>query len=159
MSELGGHPLVLRPDEMQLSRGEAMRDTALVLSRHVTAIGLRTGRRVVAELAQHATVPVINMLSAAPPPLPGARRPAHPARGVRAARGRELAYVGDGNNVARSLALLGALAGMHVALASPPGYALEPDLELPAGASGEVTLHDDPRAAVEGAAPSTQTCG
>jgi ornithine carbamoyltransferase len=65
--------------------------------------------------------------------------------------GLQVAYVGDGNNVARSLATLGALAGLHVAVASPPGYALEADLALPDGAGGSVTLLDDPRAAVEGA--------
>ncbi len=67
--------MVLRSDEMQLSRGESVRDTALVLSRHVAAIGIRTGPdELVAELARHASVPVINMLTAVPPPLSGARR-------------------------------------------------------------------------------------
>jgi ornithine carbamoyltransferase len=65
--------------------------------------------------------------------------------------GVRLAYVGDGNNIARSLALLGTLAGLHVAVASPPGYALEEDLALPAGASGSLTLHADPLEAVAGA--------
>jgi ornithine carbamoyltransferase len=59
--------------------------------------------------------------------------------------------VGDGNNVARSLVLLGALAGLHVAVASPPGYQLEAELSLPAGASGSFSLHSDPREAVAGA--------
>ena len=63
--ELGGHPMVLRSDELQLTRGESIRDTAYVLSRHVAAIGIRTGPdELVAELATHATVPVINMLTA-----------------------------------------------------------------------------------------------
>ena len=58
MFELGGHPMVLRANELQLTRGESVRDTALVLSRHVAAIGLRTGRRgALEELAEHATVP------------------------------------------------------------------------------------------------------
>jgi ornithine carbamoyltransferase len=65
--------------------------------------------------------------------------------------GVRVAYVGDGNNVARSLAILGSLAGMDVAVASPPGYALEEDLALGAGASGTLTLHTDPREAVAGA--------
>jgi ornithine carbamoyltransferase len=75
--------------------------------------------------------------------VPGARRPLE---------GLRIAYVGDGNNIARSLAVLGTLAGMHVAFASPAGYALEGDLDLPADASGEVTHHFDPREAVQGAA-------
>src|SRR5215218_7761647 len=62
--ELGGHPMVLRPGETQLARGESVRDTALVLSRTVAAIGLRTGSEAtLAELAEHSTVPVLNMLS------------------------------------------------------------------------------------------------
>ena len=64
VDELGGHPLMLRSDELQLSRGEALRDTALVLSRHVAAVGMRTGpHEMLEELAEHATIPVINMLS------------------------------------------------------------------------------------------------
>src|SRR5712671_210826 len=63
--ELGGHPVVLRRDELQLSRGEALRDTALVLSRHVAAVGVRTGpHETLEELAAHSSVPVINMLTA-----------------------------------------------------------------------------------------------
>src|SRR5271168_4247720 len=63
--ELGGHAVVLRSDELQLSRGEAPRDTALVLSRHVAAVGMRTGAdAILEELAAYAGVPIINMLSA-----------------------------------------------------------------------------------------------
>ena len=62
--ELGGHPMVLRPDEMQLTRGESIRDTALILSRHAAVIGLRTGDEdEINGFAEHATVPVVNMLS------------------------------------------------------------------------------------------------
>src|SRR5688572_6000178 len=62
--ELGGHPMVLRAGDLQLTRGESLRDTALVLSRHVVAIGLRTGDEdQLRTLAEHATVPVVNMLS------------------------------------------------------------------------------------------------
>jgi ornithine carbamoyltransferase len=152
VSELGGHPLVLRSDELQLSRGEALRDTALVLSRHVAVIGMRTGPdETLAELAAHSGVPVVNMLTARHHPCQALAdlltlREAHGSLA-----GARVAYVGDGNNVARSLALLGALAGMHVAVASPPGYALEADLSLPTDASGTVTLHEDPREAVQGA--------
>jgi ornithine carbamoyltransferase len=66
-------------------------------------------------------------------------------------RGLRLAYVGDGNNVARSLAILGTLAGLDVAIASPPGYTLEGDLAPPAGARGSLGLYTDPREAVAGA--------
>jgi ornithine carbamoyltransferase len=144
IAELGGHAMVLRPDELQLSRGESVRDTAYVLSRHAVAIGIRTGNEdLITEMAAHATVPVINMLS----PLH------HPCQALadlltlREAFGRldglTIAYVGDGNNVARSLVALGAAAGIEVRVASPNGFQLE------AGASG--TLTDDPREAVRGA--------
>src|SRR5271167_4652512 len=64
IDELGGHAVVLRSDELQLARGEALRDTALVLSRHVAAIGMRTGPdATLEELASYSTVPVINMLT------------------------------------------------------------------------------------------------
>jgi ornithine carbamoyltransferase len=150
--ELGGHPVVLRSEELQLARGEALRDTATVLSRHVAAVGVRTGPdAMLAELAEHSAIPVINMLTALHHPCQALAdlltlREAHGSL-----RGLRLAYVGDGNNVARSLATLGTLAGMDVAVASPPGYSLEGDLSLPAGASGSLSLHDDPREAVEGA--------
>jgi ornithine carbamoyltransferase len=152
IEEMGGHALVLRGDEMQLSRGEAPRDTALVLSRHVAAVGMRTGPdATLEELARYATVPVFNMLSAAHHPCQALADLLTLREAYGSLRGLRLAYVGDANNVARSLALLGALAGMHVAVASPEGYALEQDLELPAGASGEVSRHSDPYEAVRGA--------
>ena len=79
------------------------------------------------------------MLTALHHPVPGAGGSADAARGATASlRGLRVAYVGDANNVARSLAVLGSLAGMHVALASPAGYTLEDELELPAGASARV---------------------
>ena len=128
--ELGGYPIVMRSDEMQLSRGESVGDTARVLSGQVDAVGLRTGSdETLEELAEVATVPVFNMLS------PGH----HPSQGLadlltlaEAFPGRPLgemtlAYVGDGNNVARSLALMGSEMGVDVVVSSPPGYELEPE--------------------------------
>jgi ornithine carbamoyltransferase len=150
--ELGGHPLVLRSDELQLARGEALRDTAIVLSRHVAAIGVRTGPdAMLTELAEHSAVPVINMLTARHHPCQALADLLTLREAYGSLEGLQVAYVGDGNNVARSLATLGALAGLNVAVASPSGYALEADLPLPDGATGSVTLLEDPRAAVEGA--------
>ena len=153
--ELGGHPVVLRSGEMQLSRGESPRDTALVLSRQVAAVGIRTGPdALLEELAEHAQIPVFNMLTALHHPCQALAdlMTVREAFGVVRAPARpRVAYVGDGTNVARSLAILGTLAGMDIAIASPEGYALEDDLSLPPGAEGSLTLYRDPREAVSGA--------
>jgi ornithine carbamoyltransferase len=142
--ELGGHPLILRPDEMQLSRGEAPRDTALVLSRHVHAIGIRTGPdELVRELAEHASVPVINMLTAGHHPCQALADLLTLRETFGRLEGLTLAYVGDGNNIARSLAILGERAGVEVRIASPDGYQLEP--------TANAFLTDDPHAAIDGA--------
>jgi ornithine carbamoyltransferase len=152
VKELAGHPVILRSDEMQLSRGEALRDTALVLSRHVAAIGLRTGPdAILEELARYSSVPVVNMLTARHHPCQALADLLTLREAYGSLEGLRVAYVGDGNNVARSLALLGALAGMHVAVASPEGYSLEDDLSLAEGSTGMVTLHQDPQEAVKGA--------
>lgn len=142
--ELGGHPMVLRTEELQLSRGESVRDTAYVLSRHAAAIAIRTGPdALVQELATHASVPVINMLTAGHHPCQALADLFTLQQAFGHLEGLKLAYVGDGNNVARSLAILGALAGVEVRVASPPGFALEP-------VAGAI-LTDDPAAAADGA--------
>ena len=136
--------MVLRVDDTQLTRGESVRDTAYVLSRHVAAIGIRTGPDELAEeLAEHATVPVINMLTANHHPVQALADLLTLLETFGRLDGLTLAYVGDGNNVARSLAIVGAMAGVKVRIASPPGYELEPV----AGAE----LMTDPREAVQGA--------
>ncbi len=124
--ELGGHPLVLRPGELQLERGESIRDTALVLSRHVAAIGLRTGSEAtLQELAAHATVPVVNMLSPEHHPCQALADLLTLREAFGSLQGRTLAYVGDGNNVARSLAIVGTKAGLEVRVAAPDEHQLE----------------------------------
>ncbi len=153
--ELGGHAVVLRADELQLSRGESLRDTALVLSRHVAAVGVRTGPdAMLGELARYSSVPIFNMLTALHHPCQALADLLTLREALGAFEGPtrpRVAYVGDGNNVARSLALLGTLAGLDVAVASPPGYALQDDLALPAGARGSLELYADPLEAVAGA--------
>ena len=150
--ELGGHAVVLRSGEMQLSRGESPRDTALVLSRQVAAVAIRTGPdALVEELAEYSAVPVINMLTALHHPCQALADLMTVREHFGGIAGLRLAYVGDGTNVARSLAILGTLAGMDIAIASPEGYALEQSLSLPAGAEGSLTLYRDPREAVHGA--------
>jgi ornithine carbamoyltransferase len=152
ISELGGHAVVLRSDELQLSRGEALRDTAIVLSRHLAAVGIRTGAdETVTSLAEHSEIPLINMLTPLHHPCQALADLLTLREAYDTLEGRRLAYVGDGNNVARSLAVLGTLAGLEVALASPAGYELEADLSLPTAARGSLSLYSDPRDAVDGA--------
>ncbi|HKE79983.1 MAG TPA: ornithine carbamoyltransferase [Solirubrobacteraceae bacterium] len=139
--ELGGHPMVLRADEMQLSRGEAVKDTALVLSRHVDAVGVRTGPdELLEELAGEGTIPVFNMLTAGHHPCQALADLLTLRETFGRLEGLRLAYVGDGNNVARSLVVLGGIAGVEVVVSSPPGYQLD----------GVATV-EDPAEAVAGA--------
>ena len=138
--ELGGHPMILRADELQLTRGESVRDTALVLSRHAAVIGLRTGDEdELTTLAEHATVPVVNMLSPLHHPCQALADLLTLREAFGSLEGRVLAYVGDGNNVARSLAVVGAIAGLEVRIAAPAGYQLTDTAAV---------LTDDPEAAV-----------
>jgi ornithine carbamoyltransferase len=142
--ELGGQPVVLRRDELHLARGESVGDTARVLSRHMSAIGVRTGPdALLQELADAATVPVFNMLTAGHHPCQALADLMTLREEFGRLEGLRVAYVGDGNNVARSLALVGACAGVEVGVASPEGYTLT-------GAPGAL-LTTDPAEAVAGA--------
>ena len=153
IDELGGHAVVLRTDELQLSRGEPLRDTALVLSRHLAAVGIRSDSDdTVREIAAHSAIPVINMLTPRHHPCQALADLLTLREACGTLQGLRVAYVGDGNNVARSLAILGTLAGAEVAVASPDGYALESESELVPGARGSLALYSAPREAVRGAA-------
>jgi ornithine carbamoyltransferase len=139
VAELGGTPLVLRGDELQLSRGESMEDTARVLSRYVHGIVVRAGSHEAVEgLAAGASVPVINGLTPAHHPCQVLADLLTLRERFGDLDGLKLAYVGDGNNVARSLAVMGRIVGVEVRIASPPGYELEPGLAaLDTAAAGE----------------------
>jgi ornithine carbamoyltransferase len=148
--ELGGHPVVLREGEMQMSRGESIRDTALVLSRYVHAIALRTGpHETVEALAEHAGVPVINMLTSEHHPCQALADLMTLRERFGDLTGLRLAYVGDGNNVAHSLMVLGAKAGMEVVVATPAELA--PSDAVLRSVDGAVSVTDDPAAASNGA--------
>jgi ornithine carbamoyltransferase len=143
VAELGGTPLILRGDELQLSRGESPGDTGRILSRYTHAIAVRAGaHEPVAELAATATVPVINMLTPLHHPCQALADLLTLCERFDRLDGLRLAYVGDGNNVARSLAILGRTAGVEVVVSSPDGYRLE---------QGLAELVDDPKQAVAGA--------
>ncbi len=156
VNELGGHPVVLREGEMQLSRGESPRDTSLVLSRYVSAIAIRTGAHAIAEgLAEHSSVPVVNMLTADHHPCQALADLMTLRERFGDLHGLKLVYVGDGNNVAHSLMILGAKAGLEVVVAAPSELAPSPEVEKAAAAAavngGVVTVTDDAAGAAAGA--------
>ena len=129
VAELGGTPLILRGDELQLSRGESMADTARVLSRYVHGIVVRAGsHEAVVGLTEGADVPVINGLTPEHHPCQALADLLTLRERFGELDGLKLAYVGDGNNVARSLALMGRIVGVEVRVASPEGYSLEPGI-------------------------------
>ena len=132
-ARLGMTPIMLRPDELQLGRGEPVADTARVLSGYVAAICMRTfAQAEVEEVARHADVPVINALTDDHHPCQALADLLTLRERFDDLHGRRLAYVGDGNNVAHSLIEAGALAGLDVIVACPRGY--EPDPGVVAGA-------------------------
>jgi ornithine carbamoyltransferase len=142
--ELGGHPVVLSPDELQLTRGESIADTARVLSRYVSALVIRSrSHETVAAVAEASEIPVINGLTPLHHPCQALADLLTLREQFGALDGVVVAYVGDGNNVARSLALLGRAAGVEVRVATPVDYALEEGLAALATS--------DPREAVAGA--------
>lgn len=154
---LGMLPIVLRPDELRLGRGEPIADTARVLSSYTAAIAIGAfAQAEVEEFAAAATVPVINALT-------GEHHPCQALADLLTLRerfgrleGLKVAYVGIGNNVAHSLLQAGAIVGMDIAIATPPGY--RPDEEIVADAAevalvsgSSVLVTSDPAEAVQGA--------
>lgn len=155
--ELGAQSLYLSPQEVGLGKREAVGDVARVLSSYVHAIVLRTFEHSVAEeFARHATIPVINGLTDRHHPCQGLTDAFTIVEYLGEARGRTLAYIGDGNNVAHSLIQATAKLGMHIRVASPPGY--EPDATITAAVrreaaqqGGSLSLSYDPEEAALGA--------
>jgi ornithine carbamoyltransferase len=144
VAELGATPVVLRGDELQLSRGESVGDTGRVLSRYLDAIAIRAGsHEAVAELAAAAEVPVVNALTPLHHPCQALADLLTLRERFGDLHGLRLAYVGDGNNVARSLAIACELAVVELTVAAPAGYQLEQ------GHGAKLT--DDPRDAASGA--------
>ena len=169
MARLGGQTIDLNPQVSQVGRGEPVADTARVLSRYVDALAIRTfGQEELAEYAHWASIPVINALTDLEHPcqaladyltLAEAFSPAG-GSAVRtdpaAIKGLTLTYLGDGNNVAHSLMLCGALLGVNVRIGCPAGYAPDPAVlarsqQLAAEQGASVTVLHEPVAAVRGA--------
>jgi ornithine carbamoyltransferase len=152
---LGMHPIVL--SDLQLGRDEPIADTARAISAYVAAIVIRTAsHELIDQFARAASVPVVNALS----------DKHHPCEAIAALmtirerfgrlEGLKVAYVGDGNNVATSLVEAAVMAGMRVAVASPPGYGLPARIVAEAGvraaeSGGDITVTTDKQVAVRGA--------
>jgi ornithine carbamoyltransferase len=155
VASMGAHPIVLRGDELQLGRGETIEDTGRVLGGYVDAIVVRTfGQDRIERLADASVVPVVNALSDLEHPCQclADLQTIREQRG--ALTGLVLTYIGDGNNVAHSLMLGGAKAGMEVRIAAPAGYQPLPEIldrsrEIAQESGGSVAVTED---AAEGAA-------
>ncbi len=127
MYQLGGHALFLSSRDIQLGRGEPIYDTAKVLSRYVDGIMARTfAHKTVTELAEYASIPVINGLTDLSHPTQAMTDYFTAWEHLGDLKGRKLAYVGDGNNMAHSLMFGAPKVGMHIAVATPGGYAPDP---------------------------------
>jgi ornithine carbamoyltransferase len=157
VTSLGGHAIALGPDEVGLGRRESAADVARNLSRLVDAVVLRTfAHDTLVEMAGAATIPVVNALTDAEHPCQALADLLTLRQRFGRLRGLRLAFVGDGNNVASSLMLAGALAGIDVRIATPPGYG--PDAVVVGRAQALATEHGawisigtDPAEAVAGA--------
>jgi ornithine carbamoyltransferase len=154
---LGALPLGLRPDELQLGRGEPISDTARVLSGYSSAIVVRTfAQAVLDEMAAFADKPVINALTDEHHPCQALADLLTIRERFGSLQGIRVAYLGDGNNVAHSLMEAGALAGMHVVVGTPAGFEPDPAITDTAAATalahgGSISIMHDPAEAVAGA--------
>jgi ornithine carbamoyltransferase len=153
--QLGGHPLTIRPDEVGLDTRETVEDVTRTLCCYHSLIGARVFQHAMLERAVAvSSVPIINMLSDQGHPLQGLADVltlADEFGGVDALAGRTIAYVGDGNNVARSLALAAGMLGMSVRVASPEGFELsDSDNDRIRAAGVDVVCTKDPVAACDG---------
>jgi len=153
MTQLGGHALYLAAGDLQLGRGETLKDTATVLSRYVDGIMIRTFEQDdVEELARHASIPVVNGLTDSSHPCQALADVMTIRERLGRLEGVRVAYLGDGNNVCASLMVACAKLGAPFVAATPEGY--EPPEEVVAiarDAGGEIELTHDPQAAAEGA--------
>ena len=157
IAELGGMALFLPAAELQLARGESFRDTALVLSRFLSALMIRTfEQEEIEEFAEHASIPVINGLTDETHPLQALADAMTLRERFGGLGGLRVAYVGDGNNVCHSLMRIAARFGAEFVAATPKGY--EPNPGFVAAATedagtngGSVTVVHDPREAADGA--------
>jgi len=152
IAQLGGYALYLRADDLQLGRGETIRDTATVLSRYLDGILIRTfAQSDVEELAEHAQIPVINGLTDETHPCQALADMLTIRERLGRLEGVRVVYLGDGNNVCSSLMVAAARLGSSFVAATPPGYEPDERAVATARAAAEVEIVNDPAAAVRGA--------
>jgi ornithine carbamoyltransferase len=152
MYQLGGHALFLSPRDVQLGRGEPIKDTARVLSRYVDGIMIRTfAHAEVEELAQYASVPVINGLTDLLHPCQILADLLTVKQHLGTIHGKKYAWIGDGNNMANSWINAAWRLGFELVLACPEGYDPDPVILARAQSEANVRVVRDPREAVEGA--------
>jgi len=154
---LGANVLYMRPDELQLRRGEPIKDMARVLSGYLDALVYRTSdHETLVELAMHASMPIINALSNIEHPTQALSDLAAIEDAKGSLEGLKLAWVGDGNNVCHSLMLACATVGVNMSIATPPNYQPSAEIaqkanELAQKSGSKIWFTDDPTEAVEGA--------
>jgi ornithine carbamoyltransferase len=154
---LGMLPIALRPDELQLGRGETIGDTARTLSRYLDAITIRTfSQASVEELAEFASIPVVNALTDEHHPCQALADLLTLREEFGTLDGLRVAFVGDGDNVCASLIQGAALTGFELRVATPDGYRPDPAIverarALAATTGGSIVLTDDPAVAADGA--------
>ncbi|MBB6732218.1 ornithine carbamoyltransferase [Cohnella zeiphila] len=157
MYQLGGQALFLSRNDIQMGRGEPIRDTGMVMSRYLDGMIIRTfGHRNVVELARSSTVPVINALSDQSHPCQAMADYQTVLEKKGKLEGLKVVYIGDGNNMLHSLMMGASKLGMHFASASPEGYDPDPEQvrlarEFASDTGAKVDILRDPREAIEGA--------
>ncbi|AKX95139.1 ornithine carbamoyltransferase [Neomoorella thermoacetica] len=157
MYQLGGYPLFLTKDDLQLGRGETIADTARVLSRYLDGIMIRTySHREVEELAEYASIPVINGLTDFLHPTQALADIMTIREWKGKLQGLNLTFIGDGNNVAHSLMYGGAKVGLNVTIACPSGYEPMPQVveearRIAAGNGCQIAVTNNIKEAAEGA--------
>jgi ornithine carbamoyltransferase len=151
--QLGGIGLYLSAGDLQLGRGETIKDTAVVLSRYLDGIMIRTfAQSDVEELAEHASIPVINGLTDSSHPCQALADVMTIREWFGRLEGLKVVYLGDGNNVCASLMVACAKLGLEFVAATPTSYRpAEEAVRIAREAGGSVELTDDPRSAVAGA--------
>jgi len=156
--QLGGYCLYLSPDEVGLGKREPVSDVARVLSRYVNGIIARTfSHQTLQTLARYSTVPVINALSDLEHPCQALADIMTIQEKKGKLKGLNLAFIGDGNNVAHSLLLAAAQTGINFRIASPPGYKVKDEIlkvakEFAAHSGSQILLTEEPEQAVKDAA-------